>query len=580
MYALAISNNDIAYLYWAYDKRIPECLGFRVRRFDEEGKSKVLPSWLGFAGDPDVGKKVKGTDKWPVQGFHWKDVTAQRGKQYWYEIVPMCGAPDDLHPQDAHALKTATVAIDSHLGNCSVYFNRGIISTQAITRSLPKGKDGMPSAAFLKKAIAKPGSALRRRLTANLESGVRELVKRANKNGGVCYCALYELADAALIHDLSESANVHVVLSNADTTDKVNGKSKRHVDGTNENTRAALHKKRLDLTDRILGSGHIGHNKFVVYVDKEGPRAVLTGSTNWTSNGLCAQSNNAILIESPALAKQYLAYWKKLRADSVSAEGPGELQSATFREFNRKARKPVPLGKDQGTIRAWFAPGTKQKSKPKEPPAPADLSEVFELIENAERGVLFLAFIPGSPSIVTKLREVYTQKAEDGERLFVRGAATSPDPAATFKVDLFHRTMRADARVTSVAGISDPVSIWEKELYKLGHAVIHDKILVVDPFTDNCSVVTGSHNLGYKASYSNDENLVVIRGNRPVASAYAAHVLDVYDHYRWRYKLQEAKREGKKARVWQGLSTDEHWQDFYFKTYDPLSAEAKFWSPT
>ena len=40
--------------------------------------------------------------------------------------------------------------------------------------------------------------------------------------------------------------------------------------------------------------------------------------------------------------------------------------------------------------------------------------------------------------------------------------------------------------------------------------------------------------MGYKASYSNDENLVIVRGNRPLALAYAAHVLDVFDHYRFR----------------------------------------------
>lgn len=56
--------------------------------------------------------------------------------------------------------------------------------------------------------------------------------------------------------------------------------------------------------------------------------------------------------------------------------------------------------------------------------------------------------------------------------------------------------------------------MWEKELLNAGHAVIHDKIVVIDPFDpDNSAVVLGSHNLGYKASYTNDENLLVIRGN-------------------------------------------------------------------
>ena len=50
----------------------------------------------------------------------------------------------------------------------------------------------------------------------------------------------------------------------------------------------------------------------------------------------------------------------------------------------------------------------------------------------------------------------------------------------------------------------------------------------------NCTVIFGSHNLGYKASYANDENLVIVRGNRALAEAYAVHVIDVWEHYRFR----------------------------------------------
>lgn len=84
------------------------------------------------------------------------------------------------------------------------------------------------------------------------------------------------------------------------------------------------------------------------------------------------------------------------------------------------------------------------------------------------------------------------------------------------------------------------------EKLTVGRAIIHDKILVLDP-TDpvNCTVAFGSHNLGYKASYSNDENLVIVRGHRPLALAYAAHVLDVFDHYRFRaVEAERAKKKG------------------------------------
>jgi phosphatidylserine/phosphatidylglycerophosphate/cardiolipin synthase-like enzyme len=65
-------------------------------------------------------------------------------------------------------------------------------------------------------------------------------------------------------------------------------------------------------------------------------------------------------------------------------------------------------------------------------------------------------------------------------------------------------------------------------------AIVHSKVIVVDPFSDGCAVVTGSHNFSDSASKKNDENLVIVRGNTKLAQAYALHINGVYDHYSWR----------------------------------------------
>ena len=60
-------------------------------------------------------------------------------------------------------------------------------------------------------------------------------------------------------------------------------------------------------------------------------------------------------------------------------------------------------------------------------------------------------------------------------------------------------------------------------------------------------MITCSHNLGYRASYCNDDNLLIVRGNRALAIAYAVHVLDLYDHYVFRARLQQDLRASKTA---------------------------------
>lgn len=85
-------------------------------------------------------------------------------------------------------------------------------------------------------------------------------------------------------------------------------------------------------------------------------------------------------------------------------------------------------------------------------------------------------------------------------------------------------------------------------------------------------VATGSNNLGYRASHNNDENFVVIRGHRALAEAYACHVLDVYDHYAWRYWLHKDP-----ARFGRPLDAIDAWQDRYLQDGKPNSPELRFW---
>ena len=96
--------------------------------------------------------------------------------------------------------------------------------------------------------------------------------------------------------------------------------------------------------------------------------------------------------------------------------------------------------------------------------------------------------------------------------------------------------------------------------------------MVIDPFSDNCTVVTGSHNLGFRASHNNDENMVIIRGHRGLAAAYACHVLDLYDHYAWRFLLKEHPDIFGKP-----LQPDDTWQERYISGADEKSPELRFW---
>ena len=198
------------------------------------------------------------------------------------------------------------------------------------------------------------------------------------------------------------------------------------------------------------------------------------------------------------------------------------------------------------------------------------MSEVFDLMSKAQKAILFLAFQPGTPSIIDKAGEIEIANP----KLFIRGAATDAKAVSDYNTNLFHHGIKTPDMVVAASNVNDPISFWEKELLKTpgGHAIIHDKIVVIDPFSPNCVVITGSHNLGYRASYNNDENMVIVKGNQALAAAYAVHILDVYDHYRFRYILQTQK-----TGTFSGLLPTDVWQDKYFSSKFPSALDSLLW---
>ena len=500
---------------------------------------------------------------------------------------------------------TAPIEVTHEYGGVRATFTNGILSTQNLLQQLESAQGSKPPKvtpgpttgvtpgllATLKRHIPKEGDAIRTFLTGDVLSFLLTLIDRAEAGHGELFLALYELHDPQLIKRLTKltaAGKAHIILSTAGSTDP-NPKKNPPVpklpmvwDTENHEARSGLHAASpANVQDRLFNnSSHIGHNKFTVYAEGGVAKAVLTGSTNWTETGLCTQSNNAILIEDDAVSGLYLEYWKRLLADPQPAGQSlsvgsgtkqidgfahnGGVQGAAFRASNATPIPPTKLKDGKSSVEVLFSPNTKRTTKDKDSPTPIDLSRVYSLMEHANDAILFLTFLPGiggNQNIIGTAAELAT----DRPKLLVQGAISDPsalppplkagEPTTYTKPDgtkanlpqraiwwpagdAGHLVMIRAAAITQQTGDLRP------ELLTAGHAIIHDKIIVIDPLDRrNCTVITGSHNLGYKASYQNDENMLIIRGNQALAISYAVHVLDVYDHYVLRARLQDELRK-------------------------------------
>ena len=576
--AIAFCDNDVVVVAWSYGQKVEGCMGFAVYRVDPGGVETALPSMAVFPGFTP--KRGQTTASFPVQKFYWKDPYARLvaektgNRRFRYKIVPLAGEPGKLKPMTVAFLVSNEIEIGPTVApKWRAFFNRGLISTQRVSTAL----GGKPAKGALLAAIVPKDGKLRVSLAGDMIPALLDFVRRA-KAGGALYAALYELGDDELITALEGvGKRLHLVLSNPDAGDE---QSASAISDGNAASRQRLAKTAGQLIDRMLANNQIGHNKFVVHVDAHGkPAAVLFGSTNWTSTGLCAQTNNAIVCDDAQIARRYHAYWKELAKDTLAAAGdPKALQGAALRTWDATSKSFTVGAGVKAT--SWFSPNTpKLRGSPAKEKRPPDMEEVAQLIAGAQHAVLFLAFYPGSPSLANWAAAA--QKAN--KDLFVRGCVTHPSAAESFSYDLHGAGSapkpgggRQDPRVIQAKALGDNIPVgWQKEILSAGFAVTHDKIIVVDPFSPACAVVTGSHNLGHKASFNNDENLIIVRGQRALAEAYATHVLDIYDHFSWRWIIQSQGQVHAETML---STVPDEWQSRYFDAKGNIKvAQLRFW---
>jgi phosphatidylserine/phosphatidylglycerophosphate/cardiolipin synthase-like enzyme len=74
---------------------------------------------------------------------------------------------------------------------------------------------------------------------------------------------------------------------------------------------------------------------------------------------------------------------------------------------------------------------------------------------------------------------------------------------------------------------------------------IHDKFILIDPLGDDPTVVTGTANFSGPSQTDNDENMLVIRGNKRVGDIYFGEFMRIFDHLYSRYIIEKLKAAGK-----------------------------------
>lgn len=556
----AYCNTDDAFLVWQAEV-LDGCIGFAIERKwlatsmagRELDKPEYLVNRVGFENDAAAGPNQRQpSNVWPFQRYNWTDHEVGFNDVAQYRIVPMVGAPGALTARIEWASEWAEVrAVQPANGSLSCFFNRPMAASPWMARIT--AEHDITTSSKLVKEVAKVDSGyLRDFCGGTLIYALRNLFDYADGNPNVhLYAALFELEDEEIVQRFCALAKrAHIVLSN--------GSAKDSEPDANEVGRKLVHHAGCQVIDRMTSvPGHVGdlgHNKFIVIVENETPVRVWTGSTNLTPTGLFTQINNAILIESGELATQYLAQWDALAA--AQSDVPSTLK--------KKNPAPGPGAASPANIQPWFTPTVKQ----------ADLRRLQTLVEEARDGILFLSFMPGPKGPVLDILE------ERAAGKFVRGVVNQFVGGAKGRLvaELVGGSNAdpLDLDAINPRGIKQQFAFWAHEFTRGGKisVLVHSKVMCIDPFGDNPIVVTGSHNFSSLASESNDENFLIIEGDKALAQSYAAHIISVYNHYRWRQYVASTLAADKQP--WQKLDDKPGWQNSRVNS-DKQKMEWKFW---
>ena len=473
--------------------------GFAIRREDKAvGETfwmKGMKTFQRVEPHPAPGSQFSSLIH-PFQSFQWADYSAKPGFTYVYTVVAMTGTPGALTPG---ASVSVTVTTESISGDHTIHFNRGAAASQEYARR------------FLNRPPSEVGPAAYDWLSRGLVEGIVAFIKRATGKGFGLKGAFYEFQWPIVLKALHDAkargAAVEIVF------DDIDNETGPH--GDNED---AIKLAQIKAVCRPRVNGTLMHNKFLVLTEKNKPKALLFGSTNLTENGIYGHANCTHVVENAEIAAKYLEYFAKLKSDPATTGRANPYKQWTI------THTPAPTKTFEDGMAPVFSPR-----------ANLDALKWYGTLAGSARDALFMTFAFGMNAV---FQAVYG-RADNVLRLgLMEKEWNGPNKDAQIAAI---RKLQARPNVVIAIGNRIPLNGFDRWLGELDRITshvnvhwIHLKFMLIDPLSANPTVVTGSANFSDASTSTNDENMLVITGNKRVADIYLGEYMRLYSHYAFR----------------------------------------------
>jgi phosphatidylserine/phosphatidylglycerophosphate/cardiolipin synthase-like enzyme len=505
-------------------------LGFGIERIEHgHGNKRAWLQALKVFPDVPVQEGPVSTEEHPIQGFFWGDFTVRYGHAYTYRIVAMRGEPGALKPSETVEVEIATEKEDE--GKHAVYFNRGVAGSQAYVR---KFGDRRPAEVPNREAF--------RWLSRGLFRAMLNFIHKANGPDWGLRVAAYELQQGAVLNAFRKAAE-----SGADV--KIIFDARAKTNGPAEANREAIREAKIEdlVIERTRSPSAISHNKVIILLYKNQPVEVWTGSTNFTDGGIFGHSNCGHLVRDADVAASYLKYWGELEKDPEMKE---------IRPWNEGVF-PVPKALPAKGIGTVFSPRSD-----------LDILEWYSERMDAANTAVFLTAAFGVNDL---FEEVLAH-----EKPYMRYVLLESEDK---DMDRLNAPRFNEVAVANILPHNEFERWLAEHLSGLNTHVkyIHTKYMLIDPLGDDPLLIGGSANFSDASTRKNDENMLVIRGDKRVADLYLSEFMRLFNHFQFRGLARARAATGpESARSF--LVPNDSWKSRYYRPGTPKYLERLYFA--
>ncbi|WP_425101834.1 phospholipase D-like domain-containing protein [Tropicibacter sp. S64] len=534
----AISGTRTVMLHMnAREDALDGFLGFGVGLRRSNGDIQWLKGFKCFRSvvpDPDRAQRFD-TAAHPVQDFRWGHFWAEPDRAYDYVVRPLFRpANGDLSNLRPGTDLDITVRTESEeIGDHSVFFNRGAIVSQAYAERF--ANDDTLDETALEAELNDAQSERTQWLSRGLLDGALNFIAQARDSRFSLHCGFYELTYPPILQALADAAargaRVEVTFEADFWSRKENARVETNYGKMN---RAAIApytgRANLHFRERIRFIA-ITHNKFMVLKENGHPVQVWTGSTNITASGFCGQSNTGHIVRDETVARAFADYFEMLARDAEREE---------MRAFTEARTPPPPEQLPENSITPLFSPRS----------GSTELDWYGRRIEEAEQTVILTSAF----GVTTRLARYF-----DNDRDYLRYVLMEQRSRGEGAQEMVERDR--DTRVVFGQGLGFTGSkgrwrkvpgfklehwMWREHHFRTsGHVFfVHTKYMGIDVLTDDPMVFTGSANFSPGSLTSNDENMLLIRGNTRVSDVYLTEFFRLLNHFYFRQVANRKAADG------------------------------------